>query len=257
MVRKLTEPTLMDYTFRIYIFDENHKLVSDKKDENEYEYEREFLDNEIEYILVSDMDEVKEDLLNRRFHYGGISEYGIMLEPNKLRMQSLPFGFDNHYIENDEYLIGTLQNWSIGKGDAIAHMYPHMEREHGGMVKLRHTIPEHIRQQHTERYYSTGFIRATMRQLLELDILRIYSYNKKRLGFTNSRIKYIDVNNEMDIKQDLLHSDGYDTLKTYIVLDGDVKVKIFGEGYKNWKVVTEDELEARIEDIFVNRFAIN
>lgn len=170
------------------------------------------------------MDEVKEDLLNRKFNYGGISEYGIMLEPNKLRMQSLRFGFD-------KYLIGTLQNWSIGKGDAIAHMYPHMEREHGGMVKLRHAIPQHLRQQHTERYYSDGFVCATVRQLLEKNILRIYSYDNKRLGFTNKRIKYIDVNSEKDIKQDLLQSDGYDTLKTYIVLDEDVKVKIFGEGY--------------------------
>lgn len=79
----------MGFCFRIYIFDENHKLVSDEEDQSEYDYEQNFLDNKIEYIQVHDMDEVKEDLLNRRFRYGGISEYGIMLAPNKLQMHSI------------------------------------------------------------------------------------------------------------------------------------------------------------------------
>lgn len=44
-------------------------------------------------------------------------------------------------------------------------------------------------------------------------------------------------------------------MDTYIVLDEVIKVKNFVEGYKNWKDV--NELKARMEDIFENKFAIN
>lgn len=61
----------MDH-FRIYIFDESHKYVVEEWPEFD-----DFLENEVDYIQVRDMEEVKEDLLNRKF-YGGISDYGIM-----------------------------------------------------------------------------------------------------------------------------------------------------------------------------------
>lgn len=50
----------MGYTFLIYIFDKDHKLVSVKEHEHEFEYEQRFLDHKIESILVSE-DEMKED----------------------------------------------------------------------------------------------------------------------------------------------------------------------------------------------------
>lgn len=218
---KNTEPQ-DDYTFRLYIFDQNHRLTS------EDEYEKKYLNTEIEYIQVSNMDEVKEDFLNRRFQYG-ISEYGIMLAPNKCRIQSWPYGFDNHYIEDDELLIPTLENWSIGKGDAISGILWHMEHEHGGMTELLNSHSNHF------------------------TILRIYSYNKQRLNIENMQIKYIDVNNENDIKHDLLLS-GFHTLRTYLILDENIKIKNLLEGYGNYKVATEQEINARVEDILSDRY---
>ena len=212
------------YTFRLYIFDENHKLIS------EDEYEQEYLKTEIEYIQVRNMDEVKEDFLNRRFDYG-ISEYGIMLAPNTCRIQSWPYGFDNHYIEDDELLIPTLQNWSIGKGDAISGILWHMEHEHGGMARILNSHSEHF------------------------NILRIYSYDKRRLNIQNIQIKYIDVDNENDIKNDLLQS-GFDTLQTYLILEENIKVKNLLEGYTNHKVLTEQEMYERMDDILLDKYDI-
>lgn len=58
-----------------------------------------------------------------------------------------------------------------------------MERVHGVMVELSHSVPEHVRQQHIGRYFSTVIIRATVKQLLEIGNLRLYSYNNRRLSF--------------------------------------------------------------------------
>lgn len=44
------------------------------------------------------MDELKEDLLNRKFiKYG--SEYGIMLARNKCEVHNFAYGFDRYYTD--------------------------------------------------------------------------------------------------------------------------------------------------------------
>lgn len=180
---------------------------------------------------------MKGDLLNRRFEYG-ITEYGIMLY--KCRIQSWPYGFDNHYTEDDELLIPTLKNWSIGtlknwsirKADAISDILWHMEHEHGETARILNSHSEHF------------------------TILRIYSYKKRRLNIQNIQIKYIDVDNENGIKNDLLQG-GFHTLQTYLILDENIKVKHLLDGYKNYKVLTEHEAYERMDDILLDRYDIS
>lgn len=88
--------------FRIYIFDESHKLVPEEWPEYD-----EIGENGFEHIHVSDMDELKEDLLNRKICKYGM-EYGIMLARNKCEVHSLSSGFDLYYTDEDEHLIETL-----------------------------------------------------------------------------------------------------------------------------------------------------
>ena len=48
--------------FRIYIFDESHKYLVDEWPEWDY-----FLEEDVEYVQVRDIEEVKEDLLTENF----------------------------------------------------------------------------------------------------------------------------------------------------------------------------------------------
>lgn len=48
--------------FRIYIFDESHKYLVDEWPEWDY-----FLEEDVEYVQVRDMEEVKEDLWTENF----------------------------------------------------------------------------------------------------------------------------------------------------------------------------------------------
>ena len=45
-------------------------------------------------------------------------------------------------------------------------------------------------------------------------------------------------------------------LYTYIVLEDDIKIKRKTEGYKNYEVITEKEIEDRMEDILSDRYDI-
>jgi hypothetical protein len=206
----------MGGTFRIYIFDESHKYVPE-----EYPEFEDFLKDEVEYIQVSDMDEVKEDLLNRRFRSGPLGEYGIMLARNKCEVHTFCYGFDNYYIEEDYMGPGVFLNYIIGKGDILA------------------CIPK---------------------DWLEIcphgwsDKIRVYTYKSKRLNIQPAKFKYIDVSNEDDIKKDLLYR-GFE-LSTYMILDEYIKLKNINEGYKNYKVITEREIEDRIKDIMSDRYDI-
>ena len=45
-------------------------------------------------------------------------------------------------------------------------------------------------------------------------------------------------------------------LYTFIVLEDDIKIKRKTEGYKNYEVITEKEIEDRMEDILSDRYDI-
>lgn len=158
------------------------------------------------------MDEVKEDLLNRRFLLGA-GEYGIMLAPNKCKILNFNYGFDNHYIL-DEYLVEELGLLSIGHIDTLSRIDYHMEREHGkGCYDMRLT-------QNSNN-------------------LRVFRYDNRRLNIDYTKVKYIDVTSADDMKEDLLTSNAYEYLDTYIILREDIKIKNKKMGYKNYKVITE------------------
>lgn len=125
-----------------------------------------------------------------------------MLARNKCEVHSIDYGFDNCYIEDNEVSVGTLMNYSIGKGaDFTACM--------DGQLLI----------------YPRG----------NFDTLRVYAYNNQRLSIENAKIIYIDVNSEDDIKKDLLYRG--EQLYTYIVED-DTKIRRKTQGYKNYKVIT-------------------
>lgn len=52
------------------------------------------LEGVAEYVQVGDMDEVKEDLLNRRFKYRGIMDYAILRGPFMYEIHNYGFAFD-------------------------------------------------------------------------------------------------------------------------------------------------------------------
>lgn len=58
-----------------------------------------FLEGDVEYVKLRDMDEVKEDLLERKFQTN--PDYGIMLAPNKCEVRNFDYGFNIHYIEEN------------------------------------------------------------------------------------------------------------------------------------------------------------
>ncbi|CUM55294.1 unnamed protein product [Debaryomyces fabryi] len=51
---------------------------------------------------------LKEDVLNRRPLMHWIDDYDIILDTNKRRVQNFCFGFDKHYIIDEEDLIFEL-----------------------------------------------------------------------------------------------------------------------------------------------------
>ena len=198
--------------FRIYIFDESHKYLVYEWPEWDY-----FLEEDVEYVQVRDMEEVKEDLLNRKFRG---SEYGIMLSRDKCEVNDFRFGFDTHYTEEDEYSVGTLVLLSMGHRCLLDRM-----------DNLKDICPN-------------AFTRT----------IKIYSYNNQRLNIEHEKIIYIDVNNEDDIKKDILY--GGFLLYTYMVIEEDIKIKDKSMEYKNYKVITEKEIKDRMEDILSDRYDI-
>lgn len=84
--------------------------------------------------------------------------------------------------------------------------------------------------------------------------IKIYSYNNQRLNIEHEKIIYIDVNNEDDIKKDILY--GGFLLYTYMVIEEDIKIKDKSMEYKNYKVITEKEIKDRMEDILSDRYDI-
>lgn len=79
------------------------------------------------------------------------------------------------------------------------------------------------------------------------DTVRICTCNNQRLNIETTKIRYIDVGDEDDIKKDLLHN-GFE-LSIYMILGEDIKIKDMSEGYKTYKVITETEIGDRMKDI--------
>lgn len=99
-----------------------------------------------------------------------------------------------------------------------------------------------------------AFIDEKLDSIENLDTLRIYSYNNQRLSIEHAIIKYIGVNNEEDIRKDLLYS-GL-RLYTYMILEEDIKITNKASGYKNYKVITENGIEDGLEDILSDGYEI-
>ncbi|CAG86437.2 DEHA2C15422p [Debaryomyces hansenii CBS767] len=205
--------------FRIYIFDKSHKYVVEEWPEFDN-----FLEDEVDYIQVRDVNELKEDLLNRKFQTTGRGEYGIMLARNKCEVHNFYYGFDNCYIE-DEYSVGFLSLHTIGHG------------------LILHRIRDRKHKEWSEICPSENY-----------NTVRIYTYNNQRLNIESTKIRYIDVSNEDDIKKDLLHK-GFE-LSISMILGEDIKIKDISEGYKTYKVITEKEIEDRMEDIMSESYDV-
>ncbi|CAG86441.2 DEHA2C15510p [Debaryomyces hansenii CBS767] len=203
----------MVFNFRIYVLDANDNIYDPEFDS--------FGEGVAEYVQVGDMDEVKEDLLNRRFKYRGIMDYAILRGPFMYEIHNYEFAFDAFYVEDCEYPVDIISNHN-GKGSFLDNI------KKAGWVNNE----------------SNG----------KFDTLRIFTYNGQRLSIEHPQIKYIDVSNEEDIKHNLLYR-GLE-LNTYIILDEDIKIKDKSMGYKSHKLITEKEIEDRWEDIIADRYDV-
>lgn len=213
-----------DYDYRIYIFDQNHTISPRDEQDND------FLNAHIEYIQVCNKDELKEDVLSRRVLINWIDDYGIMLAPNKCRIHTFYLGIDKHYIIDKEYLIEELRLLSIGHIDTIDRIHSHMEEEHNEDFDSILSLLNHY------------------------GVLRIYAYYNLRLNMDHAKIRYIDITNENDMKDDLLYSMGY--MNTYMILKEDIRIKNKTKGFKNFKVITEIQIEDLIDDILSDRYEV-
>ena len=50
-------------------------------------------------------------------------------------------------------------------------------------------------------------------------MIKIYSYNNNKINIENKKIKYINV------KNDIINTDRFDYLDTYIILDKNINIK--------------------------------
>lgn len=104
-----------------YIFNDNQKIKSDLDEDND------FINEEIEYIKVNNIKEIREDLLNKDFTEKYIEYYVIINKFNHFRIQSINQAFDRHYIiKMYPGAINELELIAMGHSDVEMHIDSHM-----------------------------------------------------------------------------------------------------------------------------------
>mgnify|MGYP001251198506 CR=1 FL=1 len=103
----------------IYIFNQNQKIIGANKEEND------FLNNEIEYVLVNKIENIKKDVcIQNKKNY--VEDYGIITKSSECRIQNRNRDFNDHTILENEYLVSLLQNISIEHLDIDTMIDDHM-----------------------------------------------------------------------------------------------------------------------------------
>lgn len=114
----------------IYIFDNNSKLAP--KDE----YDEKFIFNEIKYIKVKTIDEIKDHLLDKTYEHNFNKDYIIITKRNKIRLQNLYYKFDHHYIISDDFIFEDLKVINNGDYDVETCIEDHMICKNHDICKI-------------------------------------------------------------------------------------------------------------------------
>lgn len=88
-------------------------------------------------------------------------------------------------------------------------------------------------------------------------MIKIYSYNNNKINIENKKIKYINVKNEQEIKNDIINTDRFDYLDTYIILDKNINIKNRRKKYLTYKIISETELKNNLDQILSDQYKIN
>lgn len=88
-------------------------------------------------------------------------------------------------------------------------------------------------------------------------MIKIYSYNNNKINIENKKIKYINVKNEQEIKNDIINTDRFDYLDTYIILDKNINIKNRRKKYLTYKIISETELRNNLDQILSDQYKIN
>lgn len=87
-----------------------------------------FLHNEVEYIKVNNLEELKEDLVNRDFMKTYVEYFIIITKSNRCRVHSINREFDKHDIlQSEETKIGELEMIGFAHTDVEGCISFHME----------------------------------------------------------------------------------------------------------------------------------
>lgn len=87
-------------------------------------------------------------------------------------------------------------------------------------------------------------------------MIKIYSYNNNKINIENKKIKYINVKNEQEIKNDIINTDRFDYLDTYIILDKNINIKNRRKKYLTYKIISEAELKNNLDQILSDQYKI-
>lgn len=82
-------------------------------------------------------------------------------------------------------------------------------------------------------------------------MIKIYSYNNNKINIENKKIKYINV------KNDIINTDRFDYLDTYIILDKNINIKNRRKKYLTYKIISETELRNNLDQILSDQYKIN
>ena len=101
-------------SFRIYVLDKNNNMYG--LEEDLYDPEKgpgfdSFGDSVAGYVQASDINKVKEDLLNRRVEYGDVLIYAILRGPFMYQVHSYGYPFDAYSIQDYENPSDIILNY--------------------------------------------------------------------------------------------------------------------------------------------------
>lgn len=114
----------------VYLFD--NKLRLKPKDK----YDERFISNKIKYINVKSIDDIKDHLLDRPFEHNINKDYIIITKTNKIRLQSLYYKFDDHYIIDDDLIFEDLKVINNGDYDVETCIEDHMNDNNHEICKI-------------------------------------------------------------------------------------------------------------------------
>lgn len=114
----------------IYIFDNNLKLKP--KDE----YDERFISNQVKYIKVKSIEEIKNHLLDKTPEHNFNKDYVIITKTNKIRLQNLYYKFNDHYTIDDDIIFEDLKVINNGDYDVETCIEDHMNDNNHDICKI-------------------------------------------------------------------------------------------------------------------------